>query len=201
MSKELLIASNNRWKLEEIYALLRGLHLRLLTPADIGLHLDIDESGRTYAENARLKALAFCEASGLPSLADDTGLEVAALNGAPGLRSKRYSPDTHASDADRRKLLLFNLADKPRPWKARFVCAVALAVPDGTFVECEGSCEGEIIPQERGLYGFGYDRLFLLPNLGKTMAELELEEKNRISHRAKAVQELIPYLREGIIDS
>jgi XTP/dITP diphosphohydrolase len=195
MIRKLLIASNNSGKLEEIIDLLKELEIQLLIPKDIALELDIEEIGKTYTENARLKALAFCEASGLPSLADDTGLEVDALGGAPGLHSKRYSPDIHATDADRRKLLLKNLADKPRPWKARFVCAVALVVPDGPLLEYQAQCDGEITPEERGERGFGYDHIFLFPELGKTMSEMELQEKNRVSHRAKAVQGIIPYLK------
>lgn len=194
MITKLLIASNNAGKLEEIMDLLKDLEIQLLIPKDIALELDIEEIGSTYIENARLKALAFCEASGLPSLADDTGLEVDALDGAPGLHSKRYTPDIHATDADRRKLLLANLADKPRPWKARFVCAVALVVPDGPLLEFQAQCDGEIAPEERGERGFGYDHIFLFPELGKTMSELGMQEKNRISHRAKAVHGILPFL-------
>ena len=194
MSKKLLIATNNPGKVKEIKALLESLDLELLTPADIGLVLDVEETGSTYAQNARLKALAFCEASGLPSLADDTGLEVEALDGAPGLHSKRYSPDPRADDADRRRLLIANLGRYPRPWHARFVCAVALAVPDGPLAEFQADCAGEIIPEERGEDGFGYDHIFLFPELGTTMSELGLKAKNRVSHRAKAVQGIIPYL-------
>ncbi|MBM3136640.1 MAG: RdgB/HAM1 family non-canonical purine NTP pyrophosphatase [Chloroflexi bacterium] len=194
MNQKLLIASNNSGKLEEITDLLKSLKIQVLIPKDIGLDLDVVESGASYIENARLKALAFCEASGLPSLADDTGLEVAALDGAPGLHSKRYTPDVHATDADRRKLLLANLADKPRPWKARFVCAVALAVPDGPLIDYQAHCDGEIVAVERGVRGFGYDHVFLFPELEKTMSELLLVEKNRISHRAKAVQGILSYL-------
>ena len=195
MITKLLIASNNPGKLEEIVDLLKDLEIQLILPKDIALELDIEEIGKTYIENARLKALAFCEATGLPSLADDTGLEVKALNGAPGLHSKRYTPDIHATNADRRKLLLSNLADKPRPWEARFVCAVALAVPDGPMIDYQDHCDGEIAPEERGERGFGYDHIFLFPELGKTMSELGMQEKNRISHRAKAVQGIIPYLK------
>jgi len=154
----------------------------------------VDEYGLSYKENARLKANAYCQASGLPCLADDTGLEVSALNGAPGLHSARFSPKPNASDADRRQLLLTHLQGKPRPWLARFVCAVALAIPDGRTECAFGVCEGEIIPQEQGEGGFGYDRIFWFPDLGKTMADLTMAEKNRISHRAMAVRSIIPYL-------
>lgn len=196
MVKELLIASNNPGKIEEIANLLMGLNMQLLVPTDLRLNLEVKETGSTYLENARLKAAAFCHAGGLPALADDTGLEVNSLNGAPGLHSKRYSPNPDATDADRRRLLLANLTGKPKPWTARFVCAVALALPNDRVIDFEGECRGEIIPEERGENGFGYDRIFLFPELGKTMAELNLYEKNRVSHRAKAILGILPFLRE-----
>jgi XTP/dITP diphosphohydrolase len=192
--KKLLIATNNPGKISEISDLLQSLPLHLLTPNDLGIILDVDETGGTYDENARLKAAAFMKASGLVSLADDTGLEVAALNGAPGLHSKRYAPDPGATDADRRVLLQKNLQKYPRPWSARFVCSVALAMPDGHIQFAQGSCEGEIIPQERGTQGFGYDSIFFFTDLGKTMAELDMPDKNRISHRARAVNNILPSL-------
>jgi XTP/dITP diphosphohydrolase len=186
---EILIASNNRGKLEEIRALLKDLPLTLIIPADIHLDLDVEERGLTYAENAALKAAAFADATGLISLADDSGLEVDALNGAPGLHSARFSPHPHATDADRRRRLLDALRECPPPWLARFRCTVAIASHDpGTEIQfTEGICEGEIIPEERGQRGFGYDPIFLIPEFGKTMAELTLEEKNRVSHRARAI--------------
>ena len=190
----LLFASTNRGKIQELAALLKGTGYGLTTPDELGLDLDVEETGQTYEENARLKAAAFCQASGLYSLADDTGLEVSALDGAPGLHSARFSSIPNASDADRRQLLISRLRNKPRPWLARFVCVVALASPDGPMESAFGSCDGEIIPDERGREGFGYDRIFLFPKLNKTMAELKMEEKNRISHRAMAVRAIIPHL-------
>lgn len=195
MIKNLLIATNNSGKIEEIVDLFKHLQIQVLLPKDIGVDLDVAETGLTYKENARLKAEAFFKARGIPSLADDTGLEVTALKGAPGLHSRRYSPDPNASDADRRKLLLSNLSGIRRPWNARFVCAVALVLPNGKVIEHQSSCSGEIIPEERGDFGFGYDRVFLFPEIGKTMAELEMNEKNRVSHRAKAVLGIIPYIK------
>jgi XTP/dITP diphosphohydrolase len=192
--KKLLIATNNPGKLSEITDLLKRLPLQLLTPNDLGITMDVDETGGTYNENAHIKAAAFMKASGVASLADDTGLEVAALNGAPGLHSKRYAPEPGATDADRRKLLQKNLEKYPRPWLARFVCSVALALPDGHIQVAQGSCEGEIIPQERGTQGFGYDSIFYFTELGKTMAELDMPDKNRISHRARAVNNILPAL-------
>lgn len=194
MNRKILIASNNQGKLRELTTLLNGLKLDLLTPDEFGVNLDVPEDGKTYEENARIKARAFCLASGLPSLADDTGLEVAALNGAPGLHSARFVPQPGADDSDRRLLLLTRLQGKPQPWKARFVCAVVLAIPDGRIFSTFGQCEGEITKNERGESGFGYDRVFLFPSLGKTMAELSMLEKNKISHRAKAVQAIIPHI-------
>jgi XTP/dITP diphosphohydrolase len=165
------------------------------------LNLNVMEDGKTYAENATKKAIAFAQASGLVSLADDSGLEVDALDGAPGLYSARYGPPLSLppfsektggaggglTDADRRAYLLQNLQDKPQPWTARFHATIAIAVPNGETHLAEGICEGEIIPEERGRGGFGYDPIFLLSELGKTMAELSMDEKNRLSHRARAV--------------
>ena len=192
----LLIATTNKGKIRELHALLDPLGIPLLTPADLNLHLDVEEDGSTYAENATKKALAFARASGLTALADDSGLEVDALGGAPGHYSARYASKPGATDADRRTYLLQNLAGKPRPWKARFVATVALAGPEGSVDLAEGTCPGEIIPEERGSGGFGYDPIFLLPELCQTMAELPEETKNRLSHRARAVQAAIPILKK-----
>ena len=186
---KLLIATNNPGKVQELHELLQGMDIELVTPSQIGLDLDVVEDGLTYAENATKKAVAFAKASNLISLADDSGLEVDALNGAPGLYSARYgsTDGEKLSDADRRKYLLSKLQDQPRPWTARFHATIAIAIPNGDIHLAVGICEGEIIPTERGTGGFGYDPIFLLPELGKTMAELTMDEKNRLSHRAKAV--------------
>ena len=185
---KLLIATNNQGKIKELHELLDDLGIELVTPAQIGLDLDVVEDGTTYAENATKKAVAFARASGLISLADDSGLEVDALNGKPGLYSARYgsTDGNKLSDGERRKYLLSRLQDNPRPWTARFRAVIAIA-KDGEVQLFEGICEGKIIPEERGTGGFGYDPIFLLPEFGKTMAELPLEEKNRLSHRARAV--------------
>ena len=185
----LLIATNNKGKVKELQDLLKDTRIAFVTPMQIDLDLDVIEDGQTYAENANKKAVAFARASGLISLADDSGLEVNALNGAPGLYSARYgsTDGVKLSDAERRAFLLRNLQDEPRPWTARFHATIAIAVPNGETHFAEGFCEGEIIPEERGTGGFGYDPIFLLSELGKTMAELTMEEKNRLSHRARAV--------------
>jgi XTP/dITP diphosphohydrolase len=193
---KLLIATNNKGKVKEFQDLLKDTGLELITPADINLNLDVDEDGATYAENAAKKAIAFARASGLVSLADDSGLEVDALDGAPGLYSARYHPKPGASDADRRAYMLENLKDKPHPWTAHFHATIAIAVAEKDVQIAEGNCYGEIIPAERGENGFGYDPIFLFPELNKTMAELAMDEKNRLSHRAKAVMNAIPILKE-----
>lgn len=194
--RKLLLASNNRGKLVEIQALLADVEVELVTPAQWGLALQVEEDGATYAENARRKSQAFARLSGLLTLADDSGLEVAALGGQPGLHSARFSPQPGATDADRRQYLLQCLQGLPRPWPARFVCTIALTEPDGQTQVVAGECHGEIIPEERGANGFGYDPIFWIPELGRTMAELGMEEKNRLSHRARAVQAAIPGLEE-----
>ena len=201
----LLIATNNRGKFEELHELLNDTGVELVTPAQIDLDLDVLEDGSTYAENATKKAVAFAQASGLIALADDSGLEVDALAGAPGLFSARYGSPAGSmmklSDADRRLFLIRNLQDKPRPWTGRFHATIAIALPDGETHLAEGYCEGEIIPEERGTGGFGYDPIFLLPEWGKTMAELSIEEKNHISHRAQAVRNAKPFLKLLFPDS
>lgn len=191
---KLLIATNNKGKLEEMQALLAGLSAELIMPEQIGLDLHVTEDGKSYAENASKKAAAFARSSDLISLADDSGLEVEALGGAPGLYSARYVASPGATDADRRLRLLQNLSTKPRPWLARFRAAIAIAVPRGSVQVLEGDCPGEIIPVERGTGGFGYDPIFYIPGLDRTMAELTMEEKNRISHRAQAVMKARPIL-------
>jgi XTP/dITP diphosphohydrolase len=194
--KKLLIATNNQGKVEELQDLLKESGIEFVTPADINLQLEVEEDGLNYAENAGKKALAFAQASGLISLADDSGLEVEALGGAPGLYSARYSPKPGAKDKDRRDFLLENLKDKPRPWKAHFHATIAVANPSGEIEFAEGNCYGEIIPEERGTGGFGYDPIFLMDGLGRTMSELAMDEKNRLSHRALAVANAMPILRK-----
>jgi XTP/dITP diphosphohydrolase len=192
----LLLATNNKGKVAEIKALLGDLGLPLLIPADLGLVLEVPEDGLTYAENASKKAAAFARASGIIALGDDSGLEVDALDGQPGLHSHRFSPLPDATDADRRKYLLEQLHGLPRPWTARFRATVAVALPSGEIQVTSGRCKGEIIPEERGSNGFGYDPIFFIPGIGLTMAELEMDEKNTLSHRALAIQNAIPILKE-----
>lgn len=187
MSK-LLLATNNPGKLKEIMDLTHDWGVEILTPAQLGLHLEIKETGQTYAENAALKARSFAQAAEMLSMADDSGLEVDALNGKPGLHSARFSPLPDATDADRRAYLLEQLLGRARPWTARFRCVIAMASPEGRIRFSEGVCPGEVIPDERGDNGFGYDPIFLLPELGLTMAQLSMQLKNQLSHRARAVR-------------
>lgn len=200
--QELLIATNNPGKIVELQALLENLDIKLVTPVEIGVDLEVEENGVTYAENAALKAVAFGQASGLLTLADDSGLEVDLLDGQPGLHSRRFSPLPGATDADRRQYLLAKLAGKPRPWTARFRCSIAILEPEQAHLPmpyiyyAHGTCPGEIIPEERGENGFGYDPIFLLAELDKTMAELSMEEKNRLSHRSRAIMNSIPILEK-----
>lgn len=194
---KLLIATENKGKRRELQELLFDIPgIELMLPSELGINLKVEETGSTYAENAALKAKAYCAASGEITLADDSGLEVYALDGAPGIYSARYSSKPGATDSDRRTFLLENLRDKPRPWLAHFHAAIAVAVPGDEIRIAEGDCPGEIIPEERGANGFGYDPIFLLQERGLTMAELSQDEKNRLSHRAQAVMNAESILKE-----
>lgn len=185
----LLVATSNPGKLRELRALLADLGLEVLGPGDVGLALEVEETGTTFVANAVLKARAFAAAAGLPALADDSGLEVDALDGRPGVHSARWVAGT---DADRVAALLARLAAVPAAARgARFRSVAALAWPDGRVATAEGAVEGRIAFAPRGAGGFGYDPIFLVEDGGhdgrRTMAELPPEEKNRLSHRARAV--------------
>ena len=199
----LLLATTNPGKLREYRALLNDLPIALLTPDDLGLDIDVDETGATFEANATLKACAFAEATGLPSLADDAGLEVDALGGFPGVVSARWAPGT---DEDRVRALLDRLAGVPMAARvARFRAVIALAVPGGGVTVASGAVEGRIAAAPRGDGGFGYDPVFLVEDGGNrgtvTMAELAAGEKNRLSHRARALAALGPRLRSLVIES
>jgi XTP/dITP diphosphohydrolase len=180
--RELVIATGNMGKLREYRELLADTGFEL-----VAFDSEVDEVGETYAENAGLKAEAACSRSGLPSLGDDSGVEVEALDGFPGLRSARLGPTQEARTAE----LLSGLEGKPRPWNARFVCVIALAAPGRPTQFFEGECRGEIVPEWRGQAGFGYDPIFLVPGTGKTFGEMTPEEKRLYSHRARAVRALL----------
>ncbi len=183
---ELLIATHNPGKLREFATIFDGLGLTLRTLDDLGIDTEIEETGTTFAENARLKAEGYMALSGLPTLADDSGLEVAALNGAPGIYSARYGGVQGAAQL---AYLLEQMRDIPWHQRlARFVCVIALARPGVPTVFAEGSLSGVIEMEPRGSGGFGYDPLFYLLDDDKTLAEVSAERKNQISHRAEAAR-------------
>lgn len=191
---KLLIATNNAGKLREYVELLDGLPFELSTLADEGIVDEVEETGQTMAENAVLKATAYATLSGLLTLADDSGLEVDALGGAPGPLSRRYAGD-NATDGERNDFLLAKLEGVP--WEkrgARFRCVIAIATPEALVQTCEGVCEGVIALDSRGTGGFGYDPIFCLPQLEKRVADLTLAQKNEISHRSGAARKARPIL-------
>ncbi len=198
---KLLVGTNNPgkvWEYEELLVDLPGA-VEITFPAREGLALEVEESKGTFEGNARIKALAYAQASGLPSLADDSGLEVDALGGAPGVHSARYA-GPGATDVDRYRRLLDALAHVPAGQRtARFRCVVALGLPGGTVHTAEGTCEGEIGFAPQGEHGFGYDPVFIVEGqAGRTMAELDPDLKNQISHRARALAAIQPVLRRLI---
>ena len=182
----LLIATNNEGKLREYRDLLAGLPVQLVSLREAGVDIEVEETGQTFAENAVLKASCYARASGLCTLADDSGLEVDALGGEPGVMSSRYA-GPQATDADRVRFLLDKMKTVPDDQRsARFRCVIAVASPAGLVETSEGTVEGVIASEPRGDQGFGYDPIFYLPEMTRTMAELPLAIKNRISHRARA---------------
>lgn len=182
----LLLATTNKGKAAEYRDLFKGLDFELVTLDQAGISREADESYNTFEENARHKAAFYAELGGLLTLADDSGLEVDALNGEPGVRSSRYAGD-NATDADRVSYLLDKLKDIPQQKRrARFRCVIAVARPGGPVETVEGVCDGYIAMEPRGRNGFGYDPVFYLPEYGRTIAELSPETKNRISHRGRA---------------
>lgn len=185
---ELLLATNNKAKVKEYARLLQGIPYRIVSLEDVNISEQIEETGKSFEENAVLKAKRYAELSGLTTMADDSGLEVDALGGEPGVRSARYAGDG-ASDKERIDFLLNKLLDVP--WEkrqAQFRCVIAIAHPDGRVQICQGQCSGILTFAPLGDNGFGYDPIFYLPDLHKTMAELSISEKNTISHRGKAAE-------------
>ncbi len=198
MSK-LLLATNNQAKVREYRSLLQNVSLELVTLAEQGITTKVSEVGESLEENARLKATALAAESKLLTLADDSGLEVDALGGEPGPLSARYAGEG-ASDRDRINYLLARLKSVPWPERsARFRCVIAVVTPGGVVELCSGECGGIITFEPRGKEGFGYDPVFYLPELNKTMAELTLEIKNQVSHRGQAARKVY-YLLERLYD-
>jgi XTP/dITP diphosphohydrolase len=185
-----VIASGNAGKVDEFRDLLSGCGWEIVAPQDLGIALDVEETGVTYEENARIKAEAFMRATGLPALADDSGLEVDALNGEPGALHHLHGWDG-GDQAERIAILLDALRGVPEGRRsARFRAVILVCLPDGRTIEAEGTCEGVIATAPSGDNGFGYDPVFLLPDRGLTMAQLSPDEKNRISHRAVAAMRI-----------
>lgn len=186
---KLLIATTNRGKIREYRSLLSGLPFDLVTPDELGVNIEVKEDFPSYEENASIKAESFARASQVITIADDSGLEVDVLGGEPGIRSARAAGET-AWDKDRINHLLARLKGIPLEKRtAHFKCVIAIAFPQGKTKLCHGECAGLIALEPRGEKGFGYDPIFYLPELDKTMAELPLEIKNKISHRGKAARE------------
>jgi XTP/dITP diphosphohydrolase len=189
-----IMASNNDDKLKEMRAILSELGFSVISQSEAGISLEVEETGGTFYDNAFLKAEAAMKASGMPAIADDSGLMVEALNGEPGVRSKRYGGDGQ-TDAGRNALLLHNMELKEHR-TAKFVSSIVCVFPGGDVVSAEGRCEGTILCEPRGSGGFGYDPVFFVTESGKSMAELTAQEKNHISHRGRALRAFEPKLRD-----
>ena len=182
-----VLATHNPGKLREMGEILKDFGIEVVSPRDLGLTVDVEETGTTFAENAMLKAKAICKAANLPAIADDSGLCVDALNGAPGVYSARYGGEG-LDDKGRYMLLLSSLRGAPTR-AAHFACAVACAFPNGDTLTAEGRCDGSIAYAPLGEGGFGYDPVFLLPGTGKTFGQLSQEEKSAVSHRGRALKD------------
>jgi XTP/dITP diphosphohydrolase len=196
MGQKLLLATNNRGKVREYRSLLKNVPLELVTMDEVGITTVVDETGETMEENAMLKATLLAGESGLLTLADDSGLEVDALNGEPGNFSARYAGE-NASDEDRINYLLSRLEKVPLEKRtARFRCVIAISNPNSELKICSGECRGVITMEPKGKEGFGYDPIFYIPPLGRTMAELTPEMKNQVSHRAQAAKKVYKILQD-----
>lgn len=194
---KVVLASQNRHKLAEIQAILDKYDMELVLQSDLGVHIDVEETGTTFEENSELKARAVMEATGLPAIADDSGLCVDVLGGAPGIYSARYGAPECVTDWDRLNFLLENLRGvRSEERTARFVCVITLLYPEGRKLVARGTCEGMIAHEPGGEDGFGYDPIFYLPRFGCTFAQMGANQKNAISHRANALNRLCQMLEE-----
>lgn len=195
---KVVLASKNRHKWEEIRKITEKFDMELVMESDLGVDIDVEETGTTFEENSLLKAKAVMEATGLPALADDSGIAVDALNGAPGVYSARYGFDDSLDDWGRLQLLLKNTENVPDGQRqAQFVCVITFVTPEGQVIQARGEVHGEVTREERGEGGFGYDPIFYYPPFGKTLAEVEPERKNEVSHRAKALKIFYEKLKEA----
>lgn len=193
---KLVLASKNQKKLRELREILSAQGVEVVSEADVGVDVDVEETGTTFEENALLKARAVCEASGLPAVADDSGLCVDALGGAPGVYSARYG-GPGLDDVGRYQLLLENMRGM-LDRRCKFVSAICCCFPDGEVITARGECPGTLAYAPRGEDGFGYDPVFFLPERKKTFAELKAEEKNAISHRGRALEEFRSKLEDRL---
>lgn len=189
-----ILASGNKGKLLEMRAMLSTLGYDVISQKDAGYDLDVEETGGTFEENSFLKADAACRASGLPAIADDSGLEVEALGGEPGVYSARYAGENKTDHE--RNMYLMEKMEGAENRRAKFVSCITCVFPNGDKIVSRGECEGILLRREQGKNGFGYDPLFYLPELGRTMAEISPEKKNEISHRAKAIEKFGKLLKE-----
>lgn len=194
---KVVLASKNKHKLEEISKITEQFDIQLVMESELGVDIDVEETGTTFEENSFLKANAVMRATGLPALADDSGIAVDALNGEPGIYSARYGFDDTLDDWGRLQLLLKNTEDVPDGQRqAQFVCVITMVTPEGKVIQARGEVHGELLREPRGENGFGYDPIFYYPPLGMTTAELPPEEKNRVSHRANALKVFYEKLKE-----
>ena len=195
---KVVLASKNKHKLEEISRITEQFDIQLVMESELGVDIDVEETGTTFEENSFLKANAVMQASGLPALADDSGIAVDALNGEPGIYSARYGFDDSLDDWGRLLLLLKNTENVPDGKRqAQFVCVITLVTPEGKVIQARGEAHGELLRQAHGAGGFGYDPIFYYPPLGKTFAEIPAEEKNKVSHRAAALNAFYEKMKEA----
>jgi len=195
---KVVLASKNKHKLAEISKITEKFGIELILQSELGIDLDVEETGSTFEENSFLKAEAVMKATGLPALADDSGIAVDALNGEPGIYSARYGFDESLDDWGRLLLLLKNTEHVPDGQRqAQFVCVITMVTPDGQVIQARGEIHGELTRQARGENGFGYDPIFFYPPLGKTTAELSPEEKNEVSHRGNALKLFYEKMKEA----
>ena len=195
---KIVLASKNRHKLEEIRQITDRFGMELVLQSEIGVDIDVEENGSTFEENSLIKAEAVMKATGLPAMADDSGIAVDALNGEPGIYSARYGVDERLDDWGRLQLLLKNMEAVPDGQRqAKFVCVITLITPDGRTIQARGEIHGELLREARGENGFGYDPIFYYPPMGMTTAEMSAADKNQVSHRANALNVFYEKLKEA----
>lgn len=195
---KVVLASKNKHKLVEISKILEKLDIQLVLQSELGVDIDVEETGTTFEENSFQKAEAVMKATGMPALADDSGIAVDALGGEPGVYSARYGFDDSLDDWGRLLLLLKNTENVPDGQRqAQFVCVITMVMPDGKVIQTRGEVHGELLRQPAGEGGFGYDPIFYYPPYGKTLAQVSAEEKNQVSHRARALRAFYDKLKEA----